>query len=592
MDINATLDAIERGSAANVLSEARDPDTFARQRAVVDRIAAQAREIAAAPFPPLPWSTLRLFDDTGDRALFETPYFARRKAFTLLEVSILAGRDADGSLLTAFHDLLWAICDEYSWAVPAHFHLRHPIPITLDLFATETGLYIAEALHLLGDRIDHRVADRCRAELRRRIFDSFLGDYPREWWELGTNNWGAVCTASIGIAFLYEEKDSARRRAALARVLATMDAFLDSFPPDGTCEEGVGYWEYGFGFFALFADVLHRYTGGAVDLFDDPRARRIALFPQSVALSTSRTISFADGPRFFPSGNAATTILHRHYGDAIRLGPADFSCPAPTMPSGKPAVFLRNLLWNDPGRPADPLPDVTTFLSAAQWLVIRHAPFAFAALFGHNGAPHNHNDVGSFLLVDGDEEGPMDLGSGRYTRQYFSPERYTILCNGSQGHSVPIVGGHLQQAGKQYRATDVTFREEAGEAVFSGDIAGAYGFDALTSLRRTFRIRPVEASVTVTDTCAFAGDPLPVTERFVGYAEAAVTGPGEARFGAFAIRFDPVLKATVHTESLAVHGRMQGVDDTRKVFILDIEVPAGTNSFEAAIASCAAGLRA
>ena len=426
MNTETILNALDRGDAARILPELKTPTPFARNIAAVDAAEQRARAALAQPIPPLPWSFLRLFEDTGDRALFESPYFARRKALTDLEVSILAGRDTDGALLTALHDLLWAMCDEYSWAVPAHFGLKHPVPIALDLFATETGMYIAEVLHLLGERLDPRVVTRCRAEIKRRILDSFLGDYPHEWWELGTNNWGAVCAGSIGITFLYAETDPARRRAALARVLATMDAFLASFPPDGTCLEGVGYWEYGFGFFSLFADFVHQYTDGTVDLFDDPRARRIALFPQSVALSPSRTISFADGPRFFAAGSAATTILHRHYGNAVLLRPADFSHPVPTMPSAKPVMMLRNLLWNDSARPADPLPDVTTYLSDAQWLVVRHAPFAFAALFGNNGAPHNHNDVGTFLLIDGNEEGPMDLGSGRYTRQYFSAERYTI----------------------------------------------------------------------------------------------------------------------------------------------------------------------
>ena len=585
--MNTILDSLDRGSAAGILPEAQDPASYAHQAAAVDAIVARAREAAAAPIPQLPWSLLRLFEDTGDRALFETPYFKRRKSLTTLEISILAGRDTDGSLLTALHDLLWAICDEYSWALPAHFYLKRPIPILLALFSSETGLYIAEALHLLGDRLDPRVVARCRAEVKRRILDSYLGDYPEEWWERGTNNWGAVCAGSIGITFLYEETDPARRRAALARVLATMNAFLNSFPSDGTCLEGVGYWEYGFGFFALFADFVHQYTNGAVDLFDDPRARRIALFPQSVALSPSRTISFADAPRFYSAGSAATTILHRHYGDAVRLSPADFSRPVATIPGAKPAMLLRNLLWNNPGRPADPLPDATTYRSDAQWLIVRHAPFAFAALFGNNGTPHNHNDIGSFLLVYGDDEGPMDLGSGKYTRQSFSAERYTILCNGSQGHSVPIVGGALQKNGRQFHATDVVFREEAGEIVFSGDIAGAYGLDALAALRRTFRVRPGDGAVSVTDTFAFSGEPLSVTERFVGYTKVEITAPGEVRFGAFSATFNPALKASVHTEPMEPHGRMQGSGDMRTVSFLDIEVPAGAAGIEVTFAHIA-----
>lgn len=578
-DIPSMLDAIGRGSTANILPKACCPDAYAHESAAIDAIEAYARECASAPVPPLPWSLVRLFDDTGDRRQFETEYFKRRWALTALEIAILAGRDADGTLLSALHDLLWAICDEHSWALPAHFrHLKRPIPISLDLFACETAFYIAELLYILGGKIDWRVADRCRAEIRRRILDSYLGDYPREWWEDGTNNWGAVCAGAIGITFLYEEKDPAPRRAALARVLSTMDAFLSSFPPDGACLEGQSYWEYGFGYFAVFADFIHQFTNGAVDLFDDPRARRIARFPQTIVLSPTRNASFSDGTRFIDVFSPATVVLRRHYGAGIRIGAMDIVRFTATFTGKKPPWLLRALLWNPPD-PTDPLPDGAFYLPNAEWLVIRRAPFAFAALFGNNGTSHNHNDVGSFLLVTGDEEGPMDLGTGEYTRQYFSPERYTILCNGSQGHSVPIVGGELQKAGWQYRATDVSFREEAGEAVFSGDIAGAYGLDTLKSLRRTFRVRPAEGATTVTDVFAFSDAPLSVTERFVGYATAEVVAPGEARFGAFTMRFDPALKASVHTEKML---SSSGVNVT--VFILDIEVPPGASSFEAVFA--------
>ena len=579
--LNLILDAIDRGSSANVLTDLRAPTPFARNITAVDAAEARARSALTEPIPPIPWSKFRLFKDTGNRSMCEKPYFIRRSLLADYEVCLLAGRDTDGSILLALEDLVWAICEECTWALPAHvpnlvgnMGSDHPMEIDIDLFASETGLYLAEVLHLLGDRLDQRVVTRCRTEIKRRILDSFLSDYRAYWWELGTNNWGAVCTSSVGITFLYEETDPARRRAALARVLNTMDAFLSSFPPDGTCVEGVGYWEYGFGFFALFADFIHQYTNGEADLFDDPRARRIAQFPQSVALSPSRTVSFADGSRFSSGFSAARLILQRHYGEVVSLAQVGENLLPATQ---KPANRLRALLWANPSKPADPLPDVTTFLPDAQWLIVRHAPFAFAALFGNNGVPHNHNDIGTFLLVDGDEEGPMDLGSGEYTRQYFAPnERYTILCNGAQGHSVPIVGGTLQKAGGQYRASGVSMAETGGESVFSGDIAGAYGLEALSSLRRTFRIRPDAGQTIVTDTFAFNGEPLSVTERFVGFAKAEVTNPGEARFGAFTARFNPALKASVHTVPMSVHGKTAAI----AVYILDIEVPTGSEQFE------------
>ena len=71
-----------------------------------------------------------------------------------------------------------------------------------------------------------------------------------------------------------------------------------------------------------------------------------------------------------------------------------------------------------------------------------------------------------------------------------------------------------------------------------------------------------------------------MTERFVGYAEAEVTGPGEARFGAFDVRFDPALKASVHAEPMSTHGT-----GASTVHVLDIEVPAGTPVFAIAFSA-------
>lgn len=54
-----------------------------------------------------------------------------------------------------------------------------------------------------------------------------------------------------------------------------------------------------------------------------------------------------------------------------------------------------------------------------------------AAKGGNNGEPHNHNDVGSFFYLVGDEMLLTDLGAGEYTKEYFHEGRYRILCNNS-----------------------------------------------------------------------------------------------------------------------------------------------------------------
>ena len=574
--------ALANGSPDRLLPGAADPSRFARHADALDAVEKAARDVLGTPMPGLPFSKFRLFRDRGDRATFEKPLFARRVRLANLIVAILGGRDADGTLLAALEDTMWETCNEYTWTPPAHLWRtgspdkrmrdeRH----MLDLFSSETGFYLAEALHFLVDRLDPRVVARVRAEIRDRILDSYLGPYELPWWSDGHNNWGAVCAGSIGAAFLYEERDPARLRTALVSVLGTMESFIDSFPEDGACEEGAGYWSYGFGYFALFADLLHDYTGGALDLFQAPGVRRIANFPQAVRLTESRVASFSDGGRFWRPAGWLQTLLRSRFPEI----PESSGALAPVTRVSKAGHVLRDFVFCDPDSTAAPLPDSVSHLPDAQWLVVRRAPFAFAAQFGNNGVSHNHNDVGSFLLVDGDAEGPMDLGSGLYTRQYFGDERYSdeILCCGSQGHSLPIIGTARQQHGREFRAADVRLERASGDAeiVFSGDIAPAYGLPALRSLRRTFRIRPAEGSVSVEDAFDHEGGLPPSIERFIGYEKPVVDGQGQARFGAFAVRFDPALAAEVRTLPFHQHGAA----DATSAFALDISLPAGTTSF-------------
>ena len=113
-----------------------------------------------------------------------------------------------------------------------------------------------------------------------------------------------------------------------------------------------------------------------------------------------------------------------------------------------------------------------------------------AAKAGHNAEPHNQNDVGSFLIFKNGEELFCDPGPGEYTRQYFSEIRYTIFPAGSQGHSVPMIDGSVQKAGREYAAADVVL-DETG---ISMDMAGAYDLPYMPSLKRDVRFDKATAT--------------------------------------------------------------------------------------------------
>ena len=88
----------------------------------------------------------------------------------------------------------------------------------------------------------------------------------------------------------------------------------------------------------------------------------------------------------------------------------------------------------------------------AQWFIYRSEPYNFVCKAGYKNEPHNHNDVGSFMVSKGGKVTFTDPGTGEYTRQYFNAERFTILEPSSRSHSVPIINGCYQSFGVNEKA--------------------------------------------------------------------------------------------------------------------------------------------
>ncbi len=152
------------------------------------------------------------------------------------------------------------------------------------------------------------------------------------------------------------------------------------------------------------------------------------------------------------------------------------------------------------------------FPAAGQYITTRDV-FSFAVKAVHNEEPHNYNDIGSFILSTKNGQEICDLGAGLYTRQYFGPERYTIFCNTSASHSVPIVNGLLQHEGRAYAGTMQT----EGDTVML-EIGGAYPDDVGSSTRR-FVVG--DSRVCLCDT--WTDKVTNLTERFVSLTEPTVT---------------------------------------------------------------------
>ena len=132
-----------------------------------------------------------------------------------------------------------------------------------------------------------------------------------------------------------------------------------------------------------------------------------------------------------------------------------------------------------------------SFFEQAGVLVVRprHASscrLGVAFKGGNNAEHHNHNDVGSYTIVLGDEVLAGDPGSIPYTNNIFDPEyRYSYKTIGSYGHPVPLIAGMQQRPGKDARAVvlDKSFSNDRDELTL--DIRSAYDVPALNGLERT-----------------------------------------------------------------------------------------------------------
>lgn len=527
----------------------------------------------------IPYGAFKLFETTGDRKIYQGYYFDNRgRVATLALLVWLYEKEED---IHALEDAVWSVCDEYTWALPAHLGGQGLSRLeddgyTIDLFAGETACLLSEVMALVGDRLAPIVVKRARYLVETRVLDRMLEAHFN--WEKSKNNWAAVCAGSVGIAAMYET-DGEKLAALLERMQAAMESYVSSFPADGTSMEGISYWTYGFAFFTAYAEMLFRRTEGEIDWFKDKRVHQIALFQQKAYFEGGNIIKFADcNPADTTRWWGLTSYMKSRYPDVDSLPRPYFSAYTGDA-CYRWAGMLRDLAWSDESLDENHKPDKNYILPDAQWLICNGKNgVSFAAKGGTNNESHNHNDVGTFELFKNGEEMLIDYGGGMYSRAYFSETRYDQFVCGSQGHNVPIVEGKTQLAGPEYGTGSVSF----GEWWMEMDLAPAYGNDNLRSLVRRIDFDTETGKTTIKDSFAFASKPTSIVERFVTRAKAEICGDTIRLTGEKAtltIRFDPSKLKPGFGEGKA---QSHLVDRPETMFTVDFEAidPAANCTFE------------
>ncbi|HZO86789.1 MAG TPA: heparinase II/III family protein [Chthonomonadaceae bacterium] len=502
------------------------------------RIVAQAGAEAQRPVPALPATLYLDCQRTGERKGYEIPYSVRRSMLSRLALAECL--EGQGRFLDPLLDVAWAICEESSWAYPAHqitlADVERPV---LDLGAAMTALDLAELDLLLGSVLDPALGRRLRYEINRRCLTPYLTRHDYFWLhnhgESTVNNWTAVCSAGVVGAALYLEPDRARLAEIVARAARSLDDYLSTFDPDGGSTEGPGYWAYGFGYYVLLAHLVEQRTQNQVSFLEGDLVRQIAQFPLRTMLSSDHYVNFSDAPRDIHFHPALLCYLGRRLDlpDLLRLAGQQ---PADADSTGSLAWELRRLVWRPTPEPLEKfIPTRHDWFRGMMWMIARYDPvdpnaLVLAAKGGHNDEMHNHNDVGTFIVHLGGESMIADVGCGRYTRAYFSPTRYEHFAASALGHSVPVPNGQVQRPGRNYAAALREHRADATIDLLALEMKDAYPAESdLASLWRTIALHrePPRGRVELVDEVRFATAP--------GHLESVLTTFGQVEIGADAV---------------------------------------------------------
>ncbi len=482
---------------------------------VLKQINAAACEMIDKPMPTLSEWAFDEFYRNGNRINYENLYFERRKMLAVYGLKAMTeGEKVEAETLDKLNYVLFEILSEDTWALPAHVN-KYSDPDwerTVDLFACETASAIGLIYRYAGAFLPAFLKDCMVKEVKNRVLNPFFKEGKSFGWEGCHHNWNAVCTGGIGIALLtlgqeagFSEKEKAE---GIIRIKKSLRTYLNNaFSPDGVSLEGVGYFNYGMSFYMAFATELMNEGDDELLGADDAVKKRLwqlADFINAIYLKNGFCVNFSDakaGDKILPG----IAVGFKYAGIELELRDeayADFNTdPCYRFAGLWLGIFVtegRFSLSQNVTMRNVPL----SHFKDAEWAVYQSENgAAFAIKGGHNGEPHNHNDVGGFIYYVGDRCLACDLGAGEYTADYFGAARYNYLCCSSSGHSVPVVAGQYQEAGENHRTSYFRVKEEDYTITVTLEYHDAYPKGTCVYLERRAVFNLKTGLLTIEDRC-------------------------------------------------------------------------------------------
>lgn len=527
------------------------------------------------PWASLPVTEFARFRKDGNRVGYETLVFERRRQLAALVMAEITERK--GRFMPDIINGLEVMMEEPWWGIPAHY--GKPVPLygeqPVDLFNAESASLIAWAGKELKAELDSfspELYKKIEREISHRILTKALG--VKAWWKTAGMNWNPwICSNWLTCVMLYE-KDAVLRQKAVTEIEGCMRAFIDSYPEDGGCDEGTGYWDRAAASLFECLDLMRQIKADSladVTVLDyrKDKVARMGAYIYKMYIANGYSVNFADAHE-----NKSVVQLNVLWPFALYLDdpamkgfaawlakdksfwadPAALYAKSGNFPTlGRELMLLRQVSALSEERPVEPLAEA--WLPDLQIAVMRGKDKFVAVKGGTNGESHNHNDVGSYIVYADGEPLLIDCGVGEYTSKTFSKERYTIWTMQSDYHNLPQVNGVSQRDGKQFHAEVVKNSRHS----ITLDIAKAYPEAAdVKSWQRTVTLKGTE--VEVTEKYTLGTYKAPSRLMLMTTVMPDVSKAGTVRLGKNTITYDAArLSVTVEDKSALLDPLLTGL---------------------------------
>ena len=484
------------------------------------RIKELADEAAETKVPMCPARYYREFVLNGNRTRYEKPYFVRRQMLTNLTVGEYTFDD--GRYIDALIDVIWAICEETTWVLPAHnahdktnciekqlgMYFSDDV-FYIDLFSAMTGAQIALAWYLFRDKLEAACPDtvvrRMEYELNRQIIHP-MKNCPDIWWSSlkgnYVNNWNPWIVSNLMTVVALFERDLSKREELTALCCKMIDGYINILHSDVCCDEGTSYFWVSAGAVFNFLEVFADISLTPPDILQNELLVKFAEYIMKMHIANNNQfVTFCDCPRF---GVGKFEQLYRvgkllkserlvafagKYMDENHLA-MSYNLPYNTIKGAATTVEKSEFTH-----------EKYYYFDKWQIMTARNTyggrEIFTAAKAGANNEGHGHLDDGSFVLyIDGNPVF-LDVGAPPYTKDTFNENRFKAWPMRSLYHNTPSVDDIEQSNGSKFKATDVVFENSVLSMELKESLSES---DGIVSLHRCIN---ADNGFTVTDKFEF-----------------------------------------------------------------------------------------